>query len=704
LRTHLLQSLESSKSTTSFGLEESLRNAETALKSYTSEWEVKQQFMSSIRKKVNKSCVSTFWTGNDDADLKSTSYFVFLSDDPQLNMTVKVYLRSRSTLNIGRAVSQMSGAANEDANPGVLDLQIEGVGIEDLHCKLVNSDGVVTIKSQPDACTYVNGKLLMAAGFDEETDGFVLGTKEKDIYTDVTRRRSRNMLEMSVTVNEILDEWKSQILNPGDRIILGECSHVFLYVTPEMNDDIETGKHALPTYNQAIREVILGRVESAEERKRRLALRVCRLWHRPQSKRSFEDSFIETLKSVREVSKMTYRLCPTKKIFFKASVGSLIDISSLFTLSLSDLFDYDNLTIRVRCYQVLSDKELPSPQLSTPTSLKPSRKMSVSLGNFKALSDSPSQSMLSSNRRVSFGRGEALTPTLLSKIFDKMNSSDSDAPSNEVLQSPSSVSNSYVHLDSCRVIFETSLTVFNEGIVVLRALYAVLKPLMSYLTRVVESSYDLSAEYSKRTELNNSLELLLETVLLKLHANTQYSSIMPREPVDGKSDLRDILRTYRDGLRAIECALIDVGVRTSNLGALCFRKVNEVEFDIFDKINGCVRIVVEALNECVVNAVFSCFDSNENLVLEGASPAVDGSTAKKLLEIRSLLATATSVDTEVVSAVDNTSFIDNGSDPAAAAPQGSSVWDGSDDWVVCVDESSGQKYIYSEKLQESRWL
>jgi hypothetical protein len=665
---------------------------------------VKQQFMNSIRKKVNKSCVSTFWTGTDDADLKSTPYFVFLSNDPQLNMTVKVYLRSQSTLNIGRTVSQISGAVNDDVDSSALDLQIEGVGIEDLHCKLVNSGGVVTIKSQPDACTYVNGKLLMAAGFDEETDGFVLGTKEKEIYTDVTRRRSRNMLEMGVSLSDALEEWKTQILNPGDRIILGECSHVFLYVTPEMNADIEAGKIPLPTYNQAIREVILGRVESAEERKRRLALRVCRLWHRPQSKRSFEDSFIDTLKSVREVSKMTYRLCPTKKIFFKASVGSLIDISSLFTLSVSDLFDYDNLTIRVRCYQVLSEKELPSPQLNTPVYLKPTRKMSVSLGNFMGSPDSPAQSNLSSNRRVSFGRGEALSSTLLSQLFDKMKSSDSDAPISEVINSPSSVSNSYVHLDSCRVIFETSLTVFNEGIVVLRALYAVLKPLMSYLTRVVDSSYDLSAEYSKRADLNNSLELLLETILLKLNANSQYSSIMPREPVSGKSNLRDVLRTYRDGLRAIECALIDVGVRTSNFGALCFRKVDEVEFDIFDKINCSVRIVVEALNECVVNAVFSCFDSNENLVLEGASTVVDDSSAKKLQEIRSLLATATSLDADPTSAAENSSSIDTAIDLTTAPSEGSSVWEGSDDWVVCVDESSGQKYIYSAKLQESRWL
>ncbi len=296
-------------------IRESLSHAESALQAYAKEWESKRQSMKMVKRKLLNRHVSTF--GAEDMsgeDLAASPYLVFLSSDPQLNLAVRVYLPRGNKLKIGRAVSQAfsSAIADEEREGGaaaagggqaggvetdgkkMLDLQIDGLGIEDLHCILTHDEidgySVVSLTPEPDAVTYLNGKQLQA-GSEDDADGFVLrrgggGPAGGDgTYSTVVRRASRSHggaeLGELPEVSPALGKMRSASiirgvtqLKGGDILVLGECSHVFVFVTPDMVAGVDSGRVTMPTYNQAIREVILGRVESSDERKRRIATRV----------------------------------------------------------------------------------------------------------------------------------------------------------------------------------------------------------------------------------------------------------------------------------------------------------------------------------------------------------------------------------------------------------------------------------------------
>ena len=352
----LSQSMDSAPSSSSAArpaannrkIRESLSHAESALQAYAREWESKRQSMKRVKRKLLNRHVSTF--GAEDMsgeDLAASPYLVFLSSDPQLHLAVRVYLPRGNRLKIGRAVSQAfssSGAADDeeeehertagrqpsaasssggDDSERMLDLQIDGLGIEDLHCILTHSSirsegggdtdpsSVVTLSPQGDAVTYLNGKQLQGGGGggEDDSDGFVLRRNGSalpagGIYSSSSsvsvRRASRSQSHTGEgggnnedhnnnNYNDGDDRFYYEAastpamrgsatqLKGGDILVLGECSHVFVFVTPDMADGLVSGRIPMPSYSQAIREVILGRVESTEERKRRVATRVSRL-------------------------------------------------------------------------------------------------------------------------------------------------------------------------------------------------------------------------------------------------------------------------------------------------------------------------------------------------------------------------------------------------------------------------------------------
>ena len=302
LRDQLAEAASSSRpSINNKRIKDSLSHAEIALKSYAKAWESKQQSMKNVKRKLLNHNVSTF--GAEDMlqeDLLSTPYLVFLSNDPQLNLAVKVYLPKGNKLKIGRAVSGSflrSSSVDEESDvrtiiedEKMLDLQIDGLGIEDLHCVLSHDEtgtgSSVTLIPEIDAETYINGKPLKMTRSDVDSDGAYSlhrarggidgdgtyskivrsanKTQSSELQSDTTRSKTRNS---SIILGKTL-------LKGGDILVLGECSHVFVFVTPDIAAGVENGRLSMPTYNQAVREVILGRVESIDERKRRVATRV----------------------------------------------------------------------------------------------------------------------------------------------------------------------------------------------------------------------------------------------------------------------------------------------------------------------------------------------------------------------------------------------------------------------------------------------
>ena len=193
-------------------------------------------------------------------EVTRTPYLVSLSGDPLLHLKVKVYIPPASTLRIGRG-KKMTTADSVCDNDN--DLQLEGLGIEDNHCSIRHCEefGQVLLIVEPNAVCYVNGARVSKAMEGEE------------------------------------EEMCQIVLNGGDRVILGICSHVFAFIDPrrtlqeiqckrtgtrdaiqgsclsEVKSSIAT-QEGMTSHDQAIREVILGRVETLREKEVRLATMV----------------------------------------------------------------------------------------------------------------------------------------------------------------------------------------------------------------------------------------------------------------------------------------------------------------------------------------------------------------------------------------------------------------------------------------------
>lgn len=220
-----------------------LIKAEETLRNYAKQWETKQQSMKLVKSKLLKKKFATFGTGDiNNLEIESTPYLISLSNDPMLNLAIKIYLPQGNTLRIGKSTIEISQLQSElqseseselKINNQPPDLQIEGLGIEYNHCILFHDlNGNVLLMTQPSSMTYINGKQINSEIF-----------------------QNQNIEDVGIS------------LKSGDRIVLGICSHVFAFCDPKSNNST----NSLPTHEQAIREVILGRGETEHEKKERLA-------------------------------------------------------------------------------------------------------------------------------------------------------------------------------------------------------------------------------------------------------------------------------------------------------------------------------------------------------------------------------------------------------------------------------------------------
>lgn len=289
LRSQLMNNLSQGDST----LRRNLQAAEDCLRIHAVDWESKRRAMKNVKSKLLSRRYAIF-DGEEltDEQLQHTPQLLALSNDWQLNRALKVYLPPNKALHIGKR--------SETSTP---DLQVDGVGIDVDHCSLYYDTELhrVYLYTNGVSETYVNGRQL---------------TENKPC---------------------------SVPLESKDRLVLGVCSHVFCFLMEELDDA------TIPSYSQAIREVVIGRMETERERHERLAALVWNTWRTPYYRKIFEDMLIDALRAVREATMIAKAMCPSSGICFEVVSNAPIDISALHSLRINDLFSYNNISFRVRC-------------------------------------------------------------------------------------------------------------------------------------------------------------------------------------------------------------------------------------------------------------------------------------------------------------------------------------------------------------------
>ena len=518
----------------------------------------------------------------------------------------------------------------------------------------------------------------------------------------------------------------------------------------------------MPTYSQAIREIILGRVESVEEKKRRIVTRICNVYRKPAFKKYFEESFIDSLKSVREATNMTHKLCPDKGLFFKVSISSLIDMSALFSLSIHDLCDYANLTIRIRCYEIIDsvrhtktqqdgseDKAIPGTSLSEPRSYVVPTDEAID-----------NKSTLRAGRPMSVSRRGSLQRVEEEKCVDDMTLGRENFEQ-------------FVHPDSCRVVMEVSLHSFYEGLVVLRALFSIIRPLSICIAASRATIANIGDEFYSAEDCDMEITRIIVSLVHSISTlgdNAQDAAVNV-DHMDLNTCL-GLFEIYKPGIAALRHALNDAGVNGDAFFKRCHQQCAESSDDSqVNELGLCrkfISLVLCEVERIVFEAILSCFESTENLVMEGTT-LFEGSKGgcindQKVVSIVSSLLEnwqnkmgmlsekrdkidhavdvlrlpderSSLEDSETLQKVNNDAgnvFLDELAHETALTPEiverssndlctgndyigGESTEDesvfiseedreGADDWTVHYDEGTGYWYIYSAVLDESRWL
>lgn len=383
----------------------------------------------------------------------------------------------------------------------------------------------------------------------------------------------------------------------------------------------------MPTYNQAIREVILGRVESVEEKKRRIVTRMCSVYRKPAFKRYFEESFVDALKSVREASKMAHRLCPERGLFFKVTISSLIDMSTLFSLSINDLCDYTNLTIRIRCYELI-DYVPPPEEHDEPMSVHMSPSGTHSASKYRAHETTPPPIRLPDADAGAYSGNTPRNPLASPRPMSLSRRAVSYPGQGSTHNSPRSrplghgQSAAYVHPDSCRVVMEISLHSFYEGLVVLRALYSVLQPLSSCIIASRAAINGRDDDFFTEEDCDLEISRIIVDLVHCISTNGDDSSqtAVNSEAMDLNS-CRGLFEIYKPGIFAIKSALNSVGIDgeafLENCKLMCFDSSSRTN-PTLSLSRSFITIIIDAVESSLFRGIQSCFESAENLVMKTA--------------------------------------------------------------------------------------
>ena len=665
----------------------SLLQAEEALRTYAKQWEAKQQSMRTVKSKLRNKRWAAYGAGDlEESELQRTPCLTSLSNDPMLNLAVRVYLPAGGSIRIGRPVTEVSEDGEERAlKPS--DLQLEGLGIEERHCVISHNASewgeapVILTNDSMTSMTYINGKQI--------PQGDLSGVELAD----------------------------------GDRIVLGLCSHIFYFSDPR-HDQLS----APPTHQQALREVLLGRAETESERKERLAMMVWNLWKMPFYRHVFEERLVDSLKAVREASTLSHALCPTSGIFFETTLSSTVDLAALHSLRVTDLFAYSNIMIRIRCCSVLSPFDLAS------TADSGADEMDVRENATSRLSHA--ERLARCSRASSIGI-DTLIPVAASRQRSSFTShlQRQWRTADAILLFESNLGDFLQGMEVLKDLYASTLPLRE----VMDKLRKYPRPLGDNTIEPSDTGGDSALPTSLSVLCGAAVEIVeaitgcrgsMGDVLQDLLSRGDGEEALPRaiafvaEAVThvGLDDalLREMFHHFMTSSRAMEeeRSITSAGSRMAKYRA-------------FTQSTELAEALLDALHACLHDSVVGCFDSPDVLTANGngsgstpvltapaecsvgISPTAGGQfgpdsnllrTAKDILD---KVATLRSKSVAVVS--DSFDYYSRSRATTDAGEYDNAIVEDNqsseaNDWVRCYDDASGNYYLYSESLQISRWV
>ena len=261
-------------------------------------------------KKRRQTILAMTGIGSGDAqeNLKKYPHLSNLNDDPSLSGTLKLIIADGTIMKIGRKDSEEPQ-----------DVQLEGLGMKKSHCIIENESGggIYISCRESGANVYVNGSRL--------GDNSRVKLKHKDV------------------------------------LVLGVCTHIYQLIIPDSKSKPEDGgegeseelggdSRGSVSYQSAVRQVVLGRPETEEQKQVRLAHLVLANWRRPVFRRMFEERLVESMRFCQEANEIANLMYA--KVKFNINLSCAVHLEDAASISLREIIKYEHVNINVRAHKV----------------------------------------------------------------------------------------------------------------------------------------------------------------------------------------------------------------------------------------------------------------------------------------------------------------------------------------------------------------
>ncbi|GMH55549.1 hypothetical protein TrST_g6464 [Triparma strigata] len=285
--------------------------------------DAKRQQTERLKKRRKTILAMTGQSTNTEEAYRKNPHLSNMNQDPSLSGSLKLIISDGTVMKIGR----------KDADEAQ-DVQLEGLGMKKAHCVIENRTGRLFIKQ---------------------------AEKTADIYVNGTK----------------LDHGEEKEIKNKDMLVFGVCTHLYQVIIPkiktsfkpkldtfeegdeEENEDNEENLVALDesgapvddddttmTYQEAIRQVVLGRPETLQQKQVRLAHLVLSQWRRPVFKRLFEERLVEALRFCQESNQIATEMYTP--LHFSIHLSCAVRLDDAASLSMREIIKYEYVHINIR--------------------------------------------------------------------------------------------------------------------------------------------------------------------------------------------------------------------------------------------------------------------------------------------------------------------------------------------------------------------
>jgi hypothetical protein len=285
------------------------------------------------RRKSFKSLIGKSMFDSDDARALTTPYLTNLSDDPQFCGNIQ-YLLPDGITRVG--TDELADVAQT--------IKLAGIGIARMHCIITNKGERLTvraIKQSNDtlAHTHVNG---LPVGADEDV---ILGHRDRLVFGKTAHIYVVVLPQPQLQSPTSPDCDSESVASIDDQeSVVSESDGVL--------EDGGVDKFGVACYQQALREVTLGRAEQLEERQERLGMMVLLKWREPQHRTLFSERLISTLHLISEANAIASQM--EQAVRFRVALSTPLT-KQPWSIELRHLVRYDNANLEVIVYSHHSD-------------------------------------------------------------------------------------------------------------------------------------------------------------------------------------------------------------------------------------------------------------------------------------------------------------------------------------------------------------